>query len=99
MESAPRAATQKPPAISAAFNEQAIAVLDFANVTGESDCAWLSAGVGGTGTGRLRGLGRFRVVGRGRVIEALPRSGGSRAEGSTDLHAAPADRGGYPRNG
>src|SRR5258708_1870247 len=99
MESAPRAEAQKPPAISAALNEQAIGVLDFANVTGESDCAWLSAGIAETVTGDLRALGRFRVVDRGRVIEAIRRTGGSLQEVSTDLDAPLAVVGSYQRNG
>jgi DNA-binding winged helix-turn-helix (wHTH) protein/tetratricopeptide (TPR) repeat protein len=55
----------------------AIAVIDFANVSGDADSAWLSAGIAETVSGDLRALGRFRVVDRGRVAEAARRSSGS----------------------
>jgi DNA-binding winged helix-turn-helix (wHTH) protein/Flp pilus assembly protein TadD len=55
----------------------AIAVIDFANVTGDADSAWLSAGIAETVSGDLRALGRFRVVDRGRVVEAARHSSGS----------------------
>ena len=54
--------------------------MDFANVTGEPDSAWLSAGIAETVTGDLRALGRFRVVDRWRVMEAARRTGGSLQE-------------------
>ena len=38
-------------------NHQAIAVMDFANVTGHPDSAWLSAGIAETVTADLRALG------------------------------------------
>jgi len=54
----------------------AIAVLDFTNVTGEPDAAWLSAGIPETVSNDLRTLGRFRIVDRWRVNEAMRRTGG-----------------------
>ena len=48
-----------------------IAVLDFTNVTGDAESAWLSAGIAETVSGDLRALGRFRVVDRWRVMEAV----------------------------
>jgi adenylate cyclase len=71
----------KPPDRSmAASNESgqgAIAVMDFVNVTGEPDSAWLSAGIAETVTADLRALGHFRVVDRWRVMEATRRTGES----------------------
>src|SRR5439155_26574639 len=54
-----------------------IAVMDFVNVTGEPDSAWLSAGIAETVTGDLRALNHFRVVDRWRVMEATCRAAGS----------------------
>jgi len=54
-----------------------VAVLDFANVTGDADAAWLSAGIAETVSNDLRALGHFRVVDRWRVSEAVRRTGGA----------------------
>jgi adenylate cyclase len=87
------------PAAAANVSEQAIAVMDFSNVTGDPDSAWLSAGIAETVTGDLRRLGRFRVLDRGRVMEAIRRTGGSLQEVSADLDAPLAVVGSYQRNG
>jgi DNA-binding winged helix-turn-helix (wHTH) protein/Tfp pilus assembly protein PilF len=58
-------------------DEQSIAVLDFNNVTGDLDSAWLSAGIAETVSGDLRALGQFRVIDRWRVTEAARRTGGA----------------------
>jgi DNA-binding winged helix-turn-helix (wHTH) protein/Tfp pilus assembly protein PilF len=79
--------------------EQTILVLDFVNVTGNLDSAWLTAGIAETVTADLRALGRFRVVDRGRVIEATRRTNGSLQEVSADLGASLAAVGSYQRNG
>jgi DNA-binding winged helix-turn-helix (wHTH) protein/Flp pilus assembly protein TadD len=76
----------------------AIAVLDFVNVTGESDSAWLAAGIAETVTGDLRAIGRFRVVDRGRVMEAIRRTNGSAHAVSADLGTAFAVVGSYQKN-
>ncbi len=86
-------------ATAADVKEQTIAVMDFANVTGEPDSAWLSAGIAETVTGDLRALGRFRVADRGRVMEAVRRTNGSLREVSADLDAPLAVVGSYQRNG
>src|SRR5438552_2045408 len=65
--------------------ERTIAVIDFVNVTGEPDSAWLSVGIAETVTGDLRALNQFRVVDRWRVMEATRRTGGSLQEIATDL--------------
>ncbi len=84
-----------PPSLSPAFRDtlspaatsDAIAVLDFNNVTGDADSAWLSAGIAETVTSDLRGLGRFRVVDRKRVAEAERRSNGSFQRAAAELEA------------
>ena len=49
-------------------DDRTIAVMDFVNVTGDADSAWLSAGISGkTVTGDLSALGHFRVVDRRRA--------------------------------
>jgi DNA-binding winged helix-turn-helix (wHTH) protein len=83
---------------SSAQNES-IAVLDFANVSGDMESAWLSAGIAETVTGDLRALGRFRVVDRGRVLDAVRRTGGSLDDVAADLDVALAVVGSYQRNG
>lgn len=70
-----------------AATSDAIAVMDFNNVTGDADSAWLSAGIAETVTSDLRALGRFRVVDRGRVAEAERRSNGSFQQVAADLDA------------
>ncbi len=78
--------------------DPAIAVMDFLNVTGDADSAWLSAGIAETVTGDLRALGRFRVVDRGRVMEAHRHTSGSLHEISARLGNRFAVVGSYQRN-
>ena len=61
----------------------AIAVLDFTNVSGDADAAWLSAGIAETVSADLGALGRFTVIDRWRVIEAA-----RRLDGLQDIAAA-----------
>ena len=49
---------------------RSIAVIDFTNVTGEADVAWLSAGIAETVTSDLTALDHFRVIDRWRVVQA-----------------------------
>ena len=74
-----------------------IAVMDFVNVTGESDSAWLSAGIAETVTGDLRATGRFRVVDRGRVMEATRLTSGSLHDVVSHVGASFAVVGSYQR--
>src|SRR5687767_2594648 len=68
-DTAAAAPTPAPP------DARSVAVLDFTNVTGDPDAAWLSAGIAETVSGDLRalgpstalGAGGFRVVDRWRV--------------------------------
>ena len=68
---------------------RAIAVTDFANVTGDPDFAWLATGIAETVTNDLRELGTLRVIDRLQVAETLRRVGGSlgalRSERLADL--------------
>jgi DNA-binding winged helix-turn-helix (wHTH) protein/Flp pilus assembly protein TadD len=79
--------------------ERTIAVMDFVNVTGDADSAWLSAGIAETVTGDLRSLGPFRVVDRWRVMEAARRTSGSLQQVAGDLRARLAVVGSFQRNG
>jgi DNA-binding winged helix-turn-helix (wHTH) protein/Tfp pilus assembly protein PilF len=63
--------------VAAPADEGSIAVLDFTNVTGDQEVAWLSAGIAETVNADLRALGRFRVVDRWRVSEAVRRTAGA----------------------
>lgn len=92
-------ATTVPPSSQTGVSADAIAVMDFVNVTGEADSAWLSAGIAETVTGDLRALGRFRVVDRGRVMEAARRTNGSLHDVSAHLGVPLAVVGSYQRNG
>jgi len=76
-----------------------IFVQDFHNVTGDSDCAWLSAGVAETVTGDLRALGQFTVVDRRRVTEAERRTDGSLEQVAAAVHASLAVVGSFQRSG
>ena len=77
----------------------AIAVIDFVNVTGDPESAWLSAGIAETVTGDLRALDHFRVVDRGRVIEAVRGTDGSLQQVVNALGVRLAVLGSYQRNG
>jgi DNA-binding winged helix-turn-helix (wHTH) protein len=76
-----------------------IAVMDFVNLTGDADSAWLSAGIAETVTCDLRSLGDFRVIDRWRVVEAARRTNGSLEQITADLRARLAVVGSYQRNG
>jgi len=76
-----------------------IAVFDFQNVTGETDVAWLAAGIAETVTTDLAALDAFAVVDRWRVLEAMRRTTGSIAEVSSAVGADLAVTGSYQRSG
>jgi TolB-like protein len=87
-DTAAAAPTPAPP------DARSVAVLDFTNVTGDPDAAWLSAGIAETVSGDLRalgpstalGAGGFRVVDRWRVTEAVRRTGGTLEAVAAALH-------------
>jgi DNA-binding winged helix-turn-helix (wHTH) protein/Flp pilus assembly protein TadD len=56
---------------------RSVAVLDFANLSGDPDLAWMSTGIPETVTNDLIGLREIRVVDRMRVCEAVRRTDGS----------------------
>ena len=92
-------AADRPDADAGDEDGRTIAVMDFVNVTGDADSAWLAAGIAETVTGDLSALGHFRVVDRWRVIEATRRTNGSLRDVAADLHARLAVTGSYQRNG
>ena len=83
----------------AAEDEWSIAVLDFANVTGDAESAWLSAGIAETVSGDLRALGAYRVVDRWRVTEAARRTGASMHDTAAALGVRLVVVGSFQRNG
>jgi DNA-binding winged helix-turn-helix (wHTH) protein/Tfp pilus assembly protein PilF len=87
------------PADMAHVDDDSIAVLDFANVSGDPDAAWLSAGIAETVSADLRTLGRFRVIDRWRVVEASRRSGGALHDVAAALHARLTVLGSFQRIG
>lgn len=64
-------------AVASGGTTRAVAVLDFANVTGDADVAWLAAGIAETVTSDLAALDHFRVIDRFRVVQAAMGTGGS----------------------
>jgi DNA-binding winged helix-turn-helix (wHTH) protein/Flp pilus assembly protein TadD len=74
---------------------ESIAVMNFTNVTGDPDAAWLSAGIAETVAADLRTLGRYRVIDRGRVMEAARRGNGTLEEIAAELNVPLAVVGGY----
>ncbi len=71
------AAAPAPAAMPDAGRPRAIAVTDFANVSGDPELAWLVTGIAETVTNDLRALGVLRVIDRVRASEVLGRAGGS----------------------
>lgn len=76
-----------------------IAVMDFLNVTGDAEAAWLSAGIAETVTSDLRAIGRFKVADRGRVVDAARRTNGSLHDVAAVLGLTFAVVGSYQRYG
>jgi DNA-binding winged helix-turn-helix (wHTH) protein/tetratricopeptide (TPR) repeat protein len=107
---AERPAIAEPPGI----DDRSIAVLDFTNVTGDAESAWLSAGIAETVSGDLRafpstslgtgpstslGPGGYRVVDRWRVTEAARRTGGAMHDVAAALAVRLVVIGSFQRNG
>ena len=74
-----------------------IAVLDFTNVTGDPDVAWLASGIAETVTSDLAALDDFRVVDRWRVIDAQRRTDGSLRRVASALGVTRLVTGSYQR--
>ena len=80
-------------------DDHTIAVLDFVNVSGEVDSAWLSAGIAETVTAGLSSLRGFLVADRWRVMDARRRTDGSLQQIAAELGARLAVVGSYQRHG
>jgi DNA-binding winged helix-turn-helix (wHTH) protein/tetratricopeptide (TPR) repeat protein len=78
---------------------QALAVVDFTNVTGDSEVAWLAAGIAETVTTDFASLDHFRVVDRWRVVQAARRVGASLHDVAAAVGADLIVAGSYQRNG
>jgi DNA-binding winged helix-turn-helix (wHTH) protein/tetratricopeptide (TPR) repeat protein len=76
-----------------------IAVLDFANVSGDKETAWLSSGIAETVTNDLRSMGTHRVIDRVRVVEAVRRAGQDLSTLAAELHLDRAVVGSFQRAG
>ncbi|MEZ5316076.1 MAG: winged helix-turn-helix domain-containing protein [Vicinamibacterales bacterium] len=76
-----------------------VVVLDFDNLTGDVDIAWLSAGIAETVTGDLAALGHFRVIDRWSVVQTSRRTGPSARAVGGALGARLAVTGGFQRRG
>jgi len=91
----PAAATDAAPGTAG----KTIAVLDFENVTGGADVAWLATGIAETVTSDLAGLNHFVVVDRWRVIRATQQTGGTVQDIARAVGAHLLVLGGYQRHG
>lgn len=79
--------------------QPAIAVLDFSNVSGDREVAWLSSGIAETVTNDLRATSSLRVIDRLRVVEAVRRAGSDLTALRADLHLDRAVVGSFQRSG
>jgi DNA-binding winged helix-turn-helix (wHTH) protein/tetratricopeptide (TPR) repeat protein len=77
----------------------AIAVLDFTNVSGGGELAWLSSGIAETVTNDLRATPSLRIIDRVRVVEAVRRSGSDLGALRNSLHLDMAVVGSFQRAG
>jgi DNA-binding winged helix-turn-helix (wHTH) protein len=55
-------------------DSRTVAVLDFENMSGDAECAWLATGIADAVTSDLRALEHFRVVDRARVSDVTGRA-------------------------
>jgi adenylate cyclase len=77
----------------------AIGVLDFTNVSGDPEVAWLSSGIAETVTNDLRATARLRIIDRVRIVEASRRDGADLAALRAALHLDLAVVGSFQRAG
>jgi DNA-binding winged helix-turn-helix (wHTH) protein/Flp pilus assembly protein TadD len=78
---------------------RSVAVLDFTNVSGDADLAWMSTGIAETVTNDLTGFRILRVVDRDRVAESTRRTDGSVSSVAHDLGVHLVVVGSYQRVG
>jgi DNA-binding winged helix-turn-helix (wHTH) protein/tetratricopeptide (TPR) repeat protein len=74
------------PAI-AAPDPRTVAVLDFENISGDAECAWLATGIADAVTSDLRALAHFQVVDRSRVADVIGRPGDAPEDVAAALQA------------
>ena len=80
-------------------SQPVIAVLDFSNVSGDRELAWLSSGIAETVTNDLRATSPLRVIDRFRVVEAVRRCGPDVSALRAELHLDRAVVGSFQRAG
>jgi len=78
---------------------RSVAVLDFTNLSGDRDLAWLATGIAETVTNDLTGFRVLRVVDRDRVGESARRTDGSASAVARDLGVPLVVVGSYQRVG
>src|SRR5262245_53858987 len=76
----------QPRAAAAIESQPVIAVLEFSNVSGERELAWLASGIAETVTNDLRATSPLRVIDRVRVVEAVRRCGSDLSALRPELH-------------
>jgi adenylate cyclase len=96
---APTAASVPLPRSEAPQAQPAVAVMDFVNVSGDRELAWLSSGIAETVTNDLRAASSLRVIDRVRVVEAIRRVGSDLGKLRADLHLDRAVVGSFQRAG
>jgi adenylate cyclase len=79
--------------------QPSIAVMDFANVSGDRELGWLCSGIAETVTNDLRATAPLRVVDRVRVVEATGRTGSNLSALRAELHLDLAVVGSFQRSG
>ncbi len=89
----------QPRAAAANESQPVIAVLDFSNVSGDRELAWLSSGIAETVTNDLRATSPLRVIDRVRVVEAVKRCGSDLSALRPELHLDRAVVGSFQRAG
>jgi len=87
------------PGTEVADGRHTLAVLDFANVSGDPEVGWLAAGIAETVTTDFAALGHARVVDRWRVVQTARQSGGSMHDMGRALGADWIVTGSYQRSG
>ena len=90
---------QQPQAAAANESQPVIAVLDFSNVSGDRELAWLSSGIAETVTNDLRATSPLRLIDRVRVVEAVKRCGSDLSALRPELHLDRAVVGSFQRSG
>jgi DNA-binding winged helix-turn-helix (wHTH) protein/tetratricopeptide (TPR) repeat protein len=89
----------QPVPMAASDPQPTIAVLDFSNVSGDREFAWLASGIAETVTNDLRAASPLRVIDRVRVVEAVKRGGPDLSGLRAELHLDRAVVGSFQRAG